>query len=51
MVDALRAIGYEVPRTAHGHGDRLWSLALALRAADGGAIVRGVGGSPLLAVA
>ena len=45
------AIGYEVPRTTHGHGDRLWSLALALRAADGGAIVRGVGGSPLLAVA
>lgn len=51
VVQPSGRVTYESPRTAKGHGDRAWSLALALRAADLGAIPRGVGKSPLFAVA
>lgn len=51
VVQPSGRVVYESPRTAKGHGDRAWSLALALRAADQGAIPRGVGKSPLFAVA
>lgn len=51
VVQPSGRVVYESPRTAKGHGDRAWSLALALRAADQGAIPRGMGKSPLFAVA
>ena len=41
------AIAYEVPRTALGHGDRLWSLALALKGASEPPLPRGMGVDPL----
>lgn len=42
---------YESPRTSQGHGDRFWSMALALLGASGPELPRGVGDSPLMAVA
>lgn len=36
-------IQYVSPRTAAGHGDRFWSMALMLRAMDRGQIPRGMG--------
>lgn len=42
---------YESPRTAAGHGDRFWSMALALMAASGPVLPRGKGEEPLLAIA
>ena len=42
---------YEVPRSSKGHGDRWWSLALALKGAGEPVQPRGMGQEPLLAVA
>lgn len=50
-VTASGNIVYESPRTAAGHGDRFWSMALMLRAADQPELPRGFGDKPLLAVA
>lgn len=43
-------VTYEVPRTRSGHGDRLWSLLLALWGAGEPLAPRGMGKAPLLAV-
>jgi phage FluMu gp28-like protein len=42
---------FEVPRTAKGHGDRWWSMCLALKGAGEPPTPRGMGEEPLLAVA
>jgi phage FluMu gp28-like protein len=42
---------YEVPRTAKGHGDRFWALALALKGAGEPMPPRELGVEPVLAVA
>lgn len=42
---------YETPRTGKGHGDRWWSLCLALKGAGEPQMQSGVGSAPLLAVA
>jgi phage FluMu gp28-like protein len=44
-------IVYEVPRTRDGHGDRWWSLCLALKGAGEPQSPRGMGQEPLLMVA
>lgn len=51
VVQPSGRVVYESPRTSQGHGDRAWSLALALRAAEQAQIPRGMGKSPLLSVA
>jgi phage FluMu gp28-like protein len=43
-------IVYDVPRTAAGHGDRLWSFLLALWGAGEPVAPRGFGKAPLMAV-
>jgi phage FluMu gp28-like protein len=42
---------FEGPRTANGHLDRLWALALALKGAGEPPEPRGLGETPLLAIA
>lgn len=42
---------YEVPRTRDGHGDRWWSMCLALKGLGEPQTPRGMGREPLLAVA
>jgi phage FluMu gp28-like protein len=42
---------YSVPRSSKGHGDRWWSLCLALKGAGEPPLSRGVGKRPVLAVA
>lgn len=43
-------IVYEVPRTKDGHGDRWWSMCLALKGLGDPVLPRGMGMEPLLAV-
>lgn len=50
-VTAAGNVLYESPRSAQGHGDRFWSFALLLRAMDAPRAPRGVGDTPLFAVA
>lgn len=50
-VTAAGNIQYEVPRSKIGHGDRLWSLCLALKGAGDPPTPRGMGDTPILAVA
>ena len=42
-------VTYDVPRTAAGHGDRFWGLALALKGAGDPQPFRGMGPSPIAA--
>lgn len=42
-------VTYDVPRTAAGHGDRFWGLALALKGAGDPQPYRGMGPSPIAA--
>lgn len=44
-------VQYDVPRTRNGHGDRFWSMCLALWGAGEPVSPRGMGKAPLLAVA
>jgi phage FluMu gp28-like protein len=44
-------VTYEVPRSSQGHGDRWWSLCLALKGAGDPVGPSGMGQSPLLTVA
>lgn len=50
-ITAAGNVTYVSPQTAAGHGDRFWSMALALRAADQPELPRGVGLDPLFAAA
>lgn len=43
-------VAYEVPRTAHGHGDRFWSLALSLLGTEIPPVPRGVFTRPVVPV-
>lgn len=51
VVTKAAHVTYAFPRTADGHGDEFTSLMLALKGAGEPQIVRGLGGTPLLAVA
>jgi phage FluMu gp28-like protein len=44
-------VSYQFPRTADGHGDEFTALMLALKGAGEPPVVRGLGASPLFAVA
>lgn len=51
QITAKGNVTYVSPRTNAGHGDHAWSLMMALRAASGPELPRGLGDSPLFAVA
>lgn len=51
VVTASGGVSYESPRTAHGHGDRFWALALALTGAGKPPAIRGMTRTPIAAVA
>jgi phage FluMu gp28-like protein len=44
-------VTYDIPRTGKGHGDRFWSLTLALWGAGEPELPRGLGQAPLMAIA
>jgi phage FluMu gp28-like protein len=44
-------VQFDVPRTAKGHGDRWWSMCLALKGAGEPILPRGMGQEPALAIA
>jgi phage FluMu gp28-like protein len=51
VVTGAGNVVYEVPRTKDGHGDRWWSMCLALKGLGEPPMPRGMGQEPLLAVA